>query len=67
MIILIYCLLIVIIVSKMGSIPSRRQKMKIKNMLPRGSEFSHLNTREEIFLRRDHDFDILCFEIKFEG
>ena len=37
-----------------------------KNMLPQGSEFSHLNTRGKIILRRNQDFDIICFEIKFE-
>ena len=63
---LIYCILVVIVAFKMGSIHSRREKVKIKNMLPRGSEFSHLNKRGEILLRRDQDFDILCFEIKFE-
>ena len=36
-------------------------------MLPRGSEFSDLNTRGKIILRRNQDFDIICFEIKFEG
>ena len=36
-------------------------------MLPRDSEFSHLSKRGEIILRRDQDFDILCFKIKFEG
>ena len=66
MIILIYCLLVAIVVFKMGSIHSRREKVKIKNNLPQGSEFSHLNIRGEIILRRDQDFNILCFEIKFE-
>ena len=64
---LIYWILVVIVAFKMGSIHSRREKVKIKNMLPRGIEFSHLNKRGEIILRTDQDFDILCFEIKFEG
>ena len=64
---LIYCLLVVIIVFKMGSIHSRREKLKIKNFLPKGAKFSHLNTRGEIILKRDADFDILCFEINFQG
>ena len=67
MIILIYCLLVAIVVFKMGSIHSRREKVKIKNNLPQGSEFCHLNTRGEIILRRDQGFNVLCFEIKFEG
>ena len=51
----------------MGSIRSKREKVKIKNLLPRGTEFSHLNARGKITLKRDTDFDILCFEINFQG
>lgn len=51
----------------MGSIRSKREKVKIKNLLPRGNEFSHLNAKSKITLKRDIDFDILCFEINFQG
>ena len=67
MILLIYYQLVAIVVFKIGSIHSKKEKAKTKNMLPWGSEFSHLNMRGEIILRRDQDFDILCFEIKFVG
>ena len=36
-------------------------------MLPRGNEFSHLNSRGKVTLRQDEDFNILCFEINFDG
>ena len=67
MVFLIYCLLVVIVLFKRGPIHSRRENVKIKNMLPRGSELSHLKKQGEIILRRDQDFDIICFKIKFEG
>lgn len=67
MIFLIYYLHVVIAVFDMGSMYQKREKVKMKNLLPRGVEFSHLNTRGEITLKRDRDFDILCFEINFQG
>ena len=36
-------------------------------MLPRGNKFSHLNSRGKVTLRQDEDFNILCFEINFDG
>lgn len=50
----------------MGSIHSRREKVKIKNLSPKVNEFSHLSTRGGITLKRDTDFSILCFIIKIE-
>ena len=45
----------------------QRDRVTIKNLLPKGKHFSHLKTNREIILKKDTDFDILCFEIKFEG
>lgn len=67
MIFLIYYLHVVIAVFEMGSIYWEREKVKMKTLLPRGVEFSHLNTRGEITLKSDRNFDILCFEINFQG
>lgn len=39
----------------------------MKDLLSRGVEFSDLNTWGKITLKRDRDFDILCFELNFQG
>ena len=44
MIFLIYYLQVVIAVFEMGSIYWKREKVKMKDLLSRGAEFSDLNT-----------------------
>ena len=44
----------------MGCVLSK-EKIKIKNILPKNHEVA--STFGEITLRKDEDFDILCFEI----
>ena len=51
----------------MGSFLSKKKWVKIKNLLLKGKEFSHLNTCGEIILRKDVDLDVLCFGINFDG
>lgn len=51
----------------MGSFQSKKNQVKIKNLLPKRKEFSYFNTSGEITLKKDVDFDILCFEINLEG
>ena len=51
----------------MGSFLSKKNQVTIKNLLPKGKEFSHLNTCGEITLKKDVDFDVLCFDINFDG
>ena len=46
----------------MGCVLSK-EKVKINNMLPRNHEIA--STSGEITLRKDDDFDILCFEINW--
>ena len=42
-----------------------KDKIKINNMLPKTHEIA--STSGEITLRKDEDFDILCFEINCDG
>ena len=42
-----------------------KEKIKIKNLLPKTHEIS--STPGEITLKKDEDFDILCFEVIFDG
>ena len=42
-----------------------KEKIKINNMLPKNHGIG--STSGEITLRKDEDFDILCFEIKCDG
>ena len=51
----------------MGSFQSNKNQVKIKNLLPKRKEFFYFNTSGEITLKKDVDFDILCFEINLEG
>ena len=44
---------------------SWKEKVKINNMLPKNHEIA--STYGEITLRKDEDFDILCFEINCDG
>ena len=46
----------------MGCVLSR-QNVKIKNMLPK----NHETVSGEITLKKDEDFDVLCFDINFDG
>lgn len=39
--------------------------MQIKNILPKNHEISAVHG--EIILRKDEDFDVLCFDISFDG
>ena len=48
----------------MGCILSK-ENVKINNMLPKNHEID--STSGEITLRKDEDFDILCFEINCDG
>lgn len=50
---------------KMGSVLSKKSKVEIKSLVPKDSEI--FQTSGEITLRKDTDFDIFCFEIKFNG
>ena len=49
----------------MGSSSSEKNKVKIKNLLPEDNEISQ--TSGKIVLRKDTDFDVLCFDINFDG
>ena len=43
----------------MESFQSKKNRVQIKNLLPKGKEFSHLSTNGETTLKKDIDFDIL--------
>ena len=51
----------------MGSFLSKKNQVKIKNLLPKGKEFSHLNKCGEITLKKGVGFGVLCFGINFDG
>ena len=42
-----------------------KEKIKINNILPKNHEIA--SKSGEITLRKDEDFDILCFEINYNG
>lgn len=42
-------------------------KIKIKNLLPKGKGYDHLNVSGKNTLTKDSDFDILCVKIDFDG
>ena len=48
----------------MGCVLSK-EKIKIKNILPKNHEIA--SNSGEITLRKDEDFDILCFTINCDG
>ena len=47
----------------MGSVLAKRSKIKIKNILDKNIP----RTSGEIVIRKDADFDIICFDIDIEG
>ena len=49
----------------MGSFLLKKNKVKIKNLLPKDSEI--FQTSGEIILRKVTHFDILCFDLNFDG
>ena len=49
----------------MGSFLLKKNKLKIKTLLPKDSEI--FQTSVELILRKDKDFDILCFDINIDG
>ena len=49
----------------MGSFLLKKNKVKIKTLLPKDSEI--FQTSVEIILRKNTDFDILCFDINIDG
>ena len=48
----------------MGCVQSK-QNVQIKNILPKNHEISAVHGG--IILRKDEDFDVLCFDISFDG
>ena len=40
-----------------------KNKLKIKSLVPEGEFFNHLRPKGEILIKKDEDFDIICFEI----
>ena len=48
----------------MGSAKSKKN-LQIKNMLPKNQEISSVSG--EVILKKDENFDILCFDINFNG
>ena len=42
-----------------------KEKVLVKNMLPKYHEISSVS--DEIILKKDEDFDIICFDINFDG
>ena len=48
----------------MGCVQSKKN-LQIKNMPPKNHEIS--SASGEIILKKDEDFDILCFDINFDG
>ena len=42
-----------------------KEKVLLKNMLPKDHEISSVSG--EIILKKDEDFDIICFGINFDG
>ena len=51
----------------MGLRFSKRNSVKIKNLLPKGPEYQHLALAGEIIIRKDTHFDIPEIEIKIDG
>ena len=49
----------------MGSFLLKKNKLKIKNLLPKDSEI--FQASGEIIRRKVTHFDILCFDINFDG
>ena len=51
----------------MGIKLSKRNSIKIKNLLPKGSEYEHLDLDGETIIRKDTDFEIPEIENKTSG
>ena len=51
----------------MGIKQKKNNNLKIKNLLPKDEEFSHLEAKGKIVITKDVDFDILCFEIDIDN
>ena len=49
----------------MGSILSKKTKLKIKNVITKDKDMPKVSGR--ILLRKDPDFDVLCFDINIDG
>ena len=49
----------------MRSVLAKKERVKIKNILPK--EENMPKSSGEIVLRKDMDFDILCFDINVDG
>ena len=49
----------------MRSVLAKKKRVKIKNLLPK--EENMPKASGEIVLRKDMDFDILCFDINIDG
>ena len=49
----------------MGSVVSKKRKLKIKNFIPKDKDMWRASGK--ILLRKDPDFDVLCFDINIEG
>ena len=44
---------------------SKKRKLKIKNVIPKDKDMRRASGK--ILLRKDPDFDVLCFDINIEG
>ena len=49
----------------MGSVLSKKSKLKIKNVIPNDKDMSKVSAR--ILFRKNPDFDVLCFDINIHG
>ena len=49
----------------MQSVLSKKSKLKIKNVMPKDKDM--LKASGRILLRKDPDFDVLCFDINING
>ena len=49
----------------MGSKLSKKNRLKVVDLIPKGRQFSHLVASEEIVFKKDSDFDIPEIEINF--
>ena len=50
----------------MGSFLSKNNTVKIKNLLPKDSEIFQMSVWWKYF-QKNTDFDILCFDVNFDG
>ena len=49
----------------MGSVASKKRKLKIKNVIPKDKDMQRASGK--MLLRKDPDIDVFCFDLSIDG